>query len=83
MTKTATIYGKLLRSEFSNKTLATGLTEMDRISSAPAYLALLYLFSLDAKHLEDTKVLERVVDLLARYFVRRNVTDKPPTRQID
>ena len=83
LTKSATIYGKLLRSDFSNKPLAAGLMELDRINSAPVYLVLLYLFSLDSRHLEDPKVLGQVVDLLARYFVRRNVTDKPPTRQVD
>ena len=83
LTKGAKIYGKLLRSEFGPKSIAAGLTELDRISSAPVYLLLLYLFSLDAKHLEDAKFLQQVVDLLARYFIRRNVTDKPPTRQID
>jgi hypothetical protein len=83
LTKSATTYGKLLRSEFTSKQVSVGLKELDRISSAPAYLVLLYLFSLDGKHLEDAKFLERVVDLLARYFIRRNVTDKPPTRQID
>lgn len=83
LTKSATTYGKLLRAEFSPKPVAAGLTELDRISSAPAYLVLLYLFTLDGKHFEDANILERVVDLLARYFIRRNVTDKPPTRQID
>ena len=83
LTKGATVYGKLLRSEFSPKAVAASLTELDRISSAPAYLVLLYLFSIDGKQLEDAKFLEQVVDLLARYFIRRNVTDKPPTRQID
>ena len=83
LTKSATIYGKLLRSDFSSRPLAAGLMELDRINSAPVYLVLLYLVSLDARHLEDPKVLGQVVDLLARYYVRRNVTDKPPTRQID
>ena len=83
LTKSATIYGKLLRSDFSSRPLAAGLMELDRINSAPVYLVLLYLVSRDSRHLEDPKVLGRVVDLLARYFVRRNVTDKPPTRQID
>jgi hypothetical protein len=83
LTKSAAIYGKLLRSEFTSKQVVVGLTELERISSAPAYLVLLYLFSLDAKHLEGEKFLEGVVDLMARYFIRRNVTDKPPTRQID
>lgn len=83
LTKAAGTYGKLLRSDFAPKQVAASLTELERISSAPAYLMLLYLFSLDGKHMEDAKFLERVVDLLARYFIRRNVTDKPPTRQID
>lgn len=83
LTKNAAIYGKLLHSGFGPKRVAEGLTELDRISSAPVYVVLLYLFSLDATHLDDGKFLERVVDLMARYFIRRNVTDKPPTRQID
>jgi uncharacterized protein with ParB-like and HNH nuclease domain len=82
LTKSAAIYGKLLRSEFSPKALGDDLKELERISSAPAYLVLLYLFSLENKHI-DTNDRERVVGLLARYFIRRNVTDKPPTRQID
>jgi uncharacterized protein with ParB-like and HNH nuclease domain len=83
LTKSATTYGRLLRSEFSSKQVAVGLTELKFIGSAPAYLVLLYLFSLDGQYLEDEKFLGRVVDLMARYFIRRNVTDKPPTRQID
>jgi hypothetical protein len=82
LTKSATIYGKLLRSDFGSKLLANHLTELDRISSAPAYLVLLYLFLLDGKVLE-AGAREQIVDLLARFFIRRNVTDKPPTRQID
>jgi len=83
MTQGATTYGKLLRSDFSPKSVADSLTELYRINSAPAYLVLLYLFSLDGKHLEDARFLDQTVDLLARYFIRRNVTDTPPTRQID
>ncbi len=83
LTQSATVYGKLLGSEFGPKAVAAGLTELERISSAPAYLVLLYLFTLNSKHLEEGKFLDRVVDLLARYFIRRNVTDRPPTRQID
>lgn len=83
LTKSAAVYGRLLRSEFEPRSVSSGLRELDRIGSAPAYLVLLYLFSLDVKHFADVKFLEQVVDLLGRYFVRRNVTDKPPTRQID
>ena len=83
LVKSAVIYGKLLRSEDDSKKIVVGLKELDRISSAPVYLVLLFLFTLDSKHLDDVKFLEQVVDLMARYFIRRNVTDKPPTRQID
>ena len=38
LTKSATIYGKLLRSDFSSRPLAAGLMELDRINSAPVYL---------------------------------------------
>jgi len=83
LTAGATLYGKLLRAEFGPKSVAAGLMELNRISSTPAYLVLLYLFTLDDKHLEDKKLLGQVVELLARYFIRRNVTDNPPTRQMD
>ena len=83
LTQGATTYGKLLRSDFEQKSIATSLTELDRISSAPVYLLLLYLFSLETTQFQDKDFLEKVVDLLARYFIRRNVTDNPPTRQID
>lgn len=79
----ASTYGKLLRAECGSKPIDTALAELGRIGSAPGYLVLLYLFSLEATCFENVKLLEQVVDLLALYFIRRNVTDKPPTRQID
>ena len=51
----------LVLETFDGSELAT-----DRISSAPVYLVLLYLFSLDAKHLDDVKFLERVVRVRER-----------------
>lgn len=83
LTLAANNYGKLLRSEFDQQIIVANLTKLDHIGSAPAYIILLYLYSLDVNHFADTKFLEQVLDLLVRYFVRRNVTDKPPTRQID
>jgi uncharacterized protein with ParB-like and HNH nuclease domain len=83
LTNGAQTYGKLLMSAFEPKPIAAGLTELDRIGSAPAYIILLYLFSLDNKHFDSPQFLEKVIDLMVRYFIRRNVTDVPPTRQID
>lgn len=83
LTRSADIYGKLINCESKSKELSAGLTELAWINSTPAYLILLYLSSLEAKHFADGKFMVQVVELLARYFIRRNVTDIPPTRQID
>lgn len=83
LTESAATYGRLLRSDFKPEKLASGLLELDRIGSAPVYLPLLYLFSLDAQHFEDGRFLESAVDLFRRFFLRRNLTDKPPTKYID
>ncbi|MBA3351554.1 MAG: DUF262 domain-containing protein, partial [Blastocatellia bacterium] len=77
------IYGSLLQSRFDNPRIARGVAELARISSVPAYQLLLYLLSLDPKYFSEPDFIEKVTDLLCRYFVRRNVTDTPPTRQID
>lgn len=83
LTKSAATYGKLLRCEASPKQLATALQELERIGSTPGYQILLYLLSLEAKNFEDAKFLTRVVEFLCRFFIRRNVTDLPPTREMD
>ena len=83
LTKGAKLYGQLLRSDLVPDTIRASLIELGRIGSAPAYQALLYLFSLEDEQVEDDKFLGRVVDLMGRYFLRRNVTDIPPTRLID
>lgn len=83
LTEGAAIYGKLLRADCGVNKTDEALAELARIGSAPGYLLLLYLFSLEARSFDTPAFLGQVVDLLARYFIRRNVTDKPPTREID
>lgn len=83
LTSAAETYGCLLRAEYKSKPLERNLTELERIGSTPVYQLLLYLFTLDGKHLEEDRFLVNVVDLMRRYFIRRNVTDTPPTRLID
>lgn len=83
LTASAATYGKLLRCEDASKPLATALQELGRIGSTPGYQILLYLFSLKAKNFENAKFLTRVVEFLCRFFIRRNVTDLPPTREMD
>lgn len=62
--------------------LRNSLLDLQRVQGAPAYLILLYLI----KNKEDLKVnddiIVRVVDFLVRFFIRRNITDTPPTRDL-
>lgn len=83
LTASAETYGALLRAEYKPKELESHLRELERVGSAPVYQLLLYLFCLDGDHFENEKFHIQAVDLMRRYFIRRNVTDKPPTRQID
>ena len=57
--------------------LAKQLLNLDRIGGAPSYILLLYL--LTEKPEAD---LERICEFLVKYFVRRNLTDIPPTRDL-
>lgn len=62
--------------------LSSLLQSLDRIQGAAAYLLLLVLFE-HRKELElEDGHLEGVVDFLIAFFVRRNTTDLPPTRDL-
>ena len=79
-------YGLLLRTHKDNDRLSGQLRErlekLDRIEGVPSYVLLLFLLTRkDALQLTD-KHFGDVLDFLARFFVRRNLTDKPPTRDL-
>jgi len=63
-------------------TLEKPLRDLDRIQGAPSYLLLLNLmvrrqaFNLDTSHFVE------VIELLANFFVRRNLTDTPSTHDL-
>ncbi len=60
------------------------LIDLKRIGSSPAYLLLVYLYSIDDESYTDKKkVLEKVLDNLVKYYLRRNITDFPNTRDLD
>jgi uncharacterized protein with ParB-like and HNH nuclease domain len=81
----AALYGKLIDPDDGDfkKDMYSQLIDLARINAAPAYQVLLYLFSLPAKNLAEPDFLVRAVDLLRRFYVRRNVTDFPGTRDLD
>lgn len=55
------------------------LLDLLHVGAAPSYTLLLYLFS----KYDDTNFLKEVVNFLVKYFVRRNITDFPATRDLD
>lgn len=59
------------------------LLDLDRIGSAPSYLFLLYLCSLPLQHLDERSVIDETLEFLVKYYVRRNITDFPNTRELD
>jgi hypothetical protein len=64
------------------KELEKPFKDLERIQGAPSYLLLLYLL-IQRETVELTTFhLKAVTELLVRFFVRRNLTDMPPTRDL-
>jgi hypothetical protein len=79
----AEVYGKLTSVNYSDA-VNEKLLELERIGSAPAYMVLLYLFLIDTNDIVDSGTFyPECIEMLCKYYIRRNVTDSPPTRQID
>lgn len=85
LTDAALLYGKLLDPQDGeeNDEMSDQLTDLDRINATPAYQILLYLFSLDSDSYADENFLSECVGLIRKFYVRRSVTDYPPTRDLD
>ena len=61
------------------------LLDLGRIGSAPSYLFLLYLCSLPKNIFGNNKesVIDEILSFFVKYYVRRNITDFPNTRDLD
>lgn len=58
------------------------LLDLARIRGAAAYILLLYLFTnRNLLNLDDSQ-LKKIIKFLVSFFVRRNITDLPPTRDL-
>lgn len=64
------------------KTLEKPLKDLDRIQGVPSYLLMLYLLRCHEKLGINVEQLKEIVRLLVCFFVRRNLTDTPPTRDL-
>ena len=76
------IYSWLILQDSTEMTYRKALEDLDHIQGAPSYLLLMYLM----RNKEDLNVTEeqinQLIRLLAKYFVRRNITDYPNTRDL-
>jgi len=60
------------------------LLDLRRIGSAPSYLYLLYLFSLQENCFSNrAKTINDTLKFFIKYYLRRNITDYPNTRDLD
>ena len=57
-----------------------GLVDLSHVGAAPAYAFLLYLLS---EHPEKKELTRELIKFLVKYFIRRNLTDFPNTRDLD
>lgn len=75
----ARLYGRLVRplSDGVPAELADQFLDLNRIGGAPAHILLLYMMAE-----QPAADLARMSELLVRYFVRRSLTDVPPTRDL-
>ena len=68
--------------ESAPQPLVTPLRDLEQIQGAPAYLLMLNLMVRKSAFVLDTSMLAQIVKSLVRFFVRRNLTDIPPTRDL-
>lgn len=67
--------------------IVNGLIDLNKIGATSSNILLLYLFSIFSKQTnifhDKEKALERIVDFLVKFFIRRNISDFPPNNAID
>lgn len=77
------IYSWLILQDEDETTFRSVLEDLDHIQGAPSYLLLMYLIrNKEALDIKDKDV-EKLIRQLAKYFVRRNLTDYPNTRDLN
>ena len=79
----ASMYAKIITpSLVEGPDLAVALLDLSHVQGAPAYLLLLRLFRFQGELGLTDADLAQVCSFLSRFFIRRNLTDTPPTRDL-
>ena len=81
--KESSYYSIIVNNSEVKTIYAEELADLERIQGAPSYLLLLYLLTKqDELELVDEDI-QSIIKMLIIFFVRRNVTDIPATRNLD
>ena len=76
------IYSWLILQDATEMTYRKNLEDLDHIQGAPSYLLLMYLMrNKDELEISEEQI-NQLIHLLTKYFVRRNITDYPNTRDL-
>lgn len=63
--------------------IGKSMQSLSRIQGAPSYLLLLYLLHIRIEKSIPIEQIIGVINILRKFFVRRNLTDTPPTRDLN
>ncbi len=75
-------YSWLILQDNQETTYRKALEDLDHIQGAPSYLMLMYLMrNKEELHISEQEI-NKIIQLLTKYFVRRNITDYPSTRDL-
>lgn len=85
LTENSALYSKIigLDQESPDSELSHQLLELSRAQGVASYLMLLFLFKKQNQVELKDETLALLVKLLVCFFVRRNLTDTPPTRDLE
>lgn len=85
LTENSALYSKIigLDQEGPDSELSNQLLELSRAQGVASYLMLLFLFKKQNQLELKDETLALLVKLLVCFFVRRNLTDTPPTRDLE
>ena len=76
------IYSNLISAKDQSAQISRALKDLAHIQGVPSYVLLLYLFRYKTELALDESVIIKIIRLLVSFFVRRNTTDIPPTRDV-
>ncbi len=76
------IYSYLILQDTIENPYRKALEDLDHIQGAPSYLLLMYLMRNKEELAVSEEQINLIIRLLAKYFVRRNITDYPNTRDL-